>query len=150
MEHGLKDTAFYVQNIFSTLHCCHNFPADSRNAARGARICETSLFPHSVWRCCLHHNLRLTYCDLNKMPSLHTIFFYDFFVKEKFEILICILSQIACQGPFASEPALTQVMPWYQTGDKPLPVPMMANAIFIACLPYYHCSEPLLVTSMCP
>ena len=26
MEHGLKDIAFYVQNIFSTVHSCHNFP----------------------------------------------------------------------------------------------------------------------------
>ena len=34
MEHGLKDIAFYVQN----------FSAGSRQAARGAHICETSLF----------------------------------------------------------------------------------------------------------
>ena len=44
MEHGLKDTAFYVQkHIVNILHSCHNFPAGSRQAARGARICETSL-----------------------------------------------------------------------------------------------------------
>ena len=29
---------------FNTLHSCQNFPAGSRQAARGARICETSLF----------------------------------------------------------------------------------------------------------
>ena len=29
---------------YNTLHSCHNFPAGSRQAARGARICETSLF----------------------------------------------------------------------------------------------------------
>ena len=29
----------------NTLHSCHNFPAGSQQAARGARICETSLLP---------------------------------------------------------------------------------------------------------
>ena len=43
MEHGLKDTVFYVQKHTNTLHSCHNFPAGSRQAARGACICETSL-----------------------------------------------------------------------------------------------------------
>ena len=43
MEHGLKDIAFYVQWTYNTLHSCHNFPAGSRQAARGARICEMSL-----------------------------------------------------------------------------------------------------------
>ena len=47
MEHGLKDIAFYVQNAYNTLHSCHNFPAGSRQATRGARVCETSLF------CCM-------------------------------------------------------------------------------------------------
>ena len=28
---------------YNTLHSCHNFPAGSRQAARCARICETSL-----------------------------------------------------------------------------------------------------------
>ena len=43
MEHGLKVIAFYVQKAYNTLHSCHNFPAGSRQAVRGARICETSL-----------------------------------------------------------------------------------------------------------
>ena len=43
MEHGLKVIAFYVQKAYNTLHSCHNFPAGSRQADRGARICETSL-----------------------------------------------------------------------------------------------------------
>ena len=43
MEHGLKDIALYVQNIYNTLYICHNFPAGSRQAVRGACICETSL-----------------------------------------------------------------------------------------------------------
>ena len=33
----------YVQKAYNTLHSCHNFPAGSRQAARGAHICETSL-----------------------------------------------------------------------------------------------------------
>ena len=44
MEHGLKDIAFYVQKAYNTLPSCHNFPAGSRQAARGAHICETSLY----------------------------------------------------------------------------------------------------------
>ena len=44
MEHWSKDIAFYVQETYNTLHGCHNFPAGSRQAARGARICETSVF----------------------------------------------------------------------------------------------------------
>ena len=43
MEHGLKYITFYVQWTYNTLHSCHNFPAGLRQAARGARICETSL-----------------------------------------------------------------------------------------------------------
>ena len=35
MEHGLKDIAFYVQKHITP---CHNFPAGSRQAARGGRI----------------------------------------------------------------------------------------------------------------
>ena len=42
MEHGLKDISFYVKKN-NILHSCHNFPAGSRQATRGARICETSL-----------------------------------------------------------------------------------------------------------
>ena len=29
---------------YNTLHSCHNFPAGLRQAARGACICETSLY----------------------------------------------------------------------------------------------------------
>ena len=52
MEHGLKDTAFYVQKHIHILHSCHNFPAGSRQAARGARICETSLFNAALTSYC--------------------------------------------------------------------------------------------------
>ena len=50
MEHGLKVIAFYVQKACNTLHRCHNFPACSRQAARGTRICETSLLTEAEWR----------------------------------------------------------------------------------------------------
>ena len=43
MEHRLKDIVFYVKKTHSTLHSCHNFPAGSRQGARGTHICETSL-----------------------------------------------------------------------------------------------------------
>ena len=43
MKHGLKDIAFYVTKTYNTLHSCHNFPAGSRQAAMGARICEMSI-----------------------------------------------------------------------------------------------------------
>ena len=49
MEHGLKDIAFYVKK-YNTLHSCHNFPAGSRQAARGARMCETSLLSDWIIR----------------------------------------------------------------------------------------------------
>ena len=45
MEHEFKDIAFFAQKPYNTLHSCPNFPAGSREAARVARICETSLFP---------------------------------------------------------------------------------------------------------
>ena len=48
MEHGLKYIVFYIQTHTNTLHSCHNFPAGSRQAARGARICETSLLAEHI------------------------------------------------------------------------------------------------------
>ena len=42
MEHGLKYIAVYVKKNIN-LYSCHNFSAGSRQAARGARICETRL-----------------------------------------------------------------------------------------------------------
>ena len=34
--------------IYCTLHSCHNFPAGSRQAARGLRICETSVLGYII------------------------------------------------------------------------------------------------------
>ena len=48
MKHALKYIAFYVKKTYNTLQSCHNFPAGSRQAARGARICETSLLRYRL------------------------------------------------------------------------------------------------------
>ena len=37
-----------LKKPYTTSHSCHNFPAGLREAARGARICETSLFNRHV------------------------------------------------------------------------------------------------------
>ena len=44
MEHGLKVIALYVQKAYNTLHSCHNFPAGSGQAARGALICQKRVY----------------------------------------------------------------------------------------------------------
>ena len=40
----IKRYCVLCSKTYNTLHSCHNFPAGSRQATRGARICETSLF----------------------------------------------------------------------------------------------------------
>ena len=42
-EAWIKRYGVLRSKTYNTLHSCHNFPAGSRQAARGARICETSL-----------------------------------------------------------------------------------------------------------
>ena len=39
----IKIYCVLCSKTYNTLHSCHNFPAGSRQATRGARICETSL-----------------------------------------------------------------------------------------------------------
>ena len=39
----VKRYCVLCSKTYNTLHSCHNFPAGSRQDARGARICETSL-----------------------------------------------------------------------------------------------------------
>ena len=51
MEHGLKDIVFYVQKHISTLGSMLRLPSGSWQAARGARICETCLFPDDISKC---------------------------------------------------------------------------------------------------
>ena len=40
----IKGYCVICSKTYNTLHSCHNFPTGSRQAARGTRICETSLF----------------------------------------------------------------------------------------------------------
>ena len=40
----IKRYGVLCSKTYNTFHSCHNFPAGSRQAARDARICETSLF----------------------------------------------------------------------------------------------------------
>ena len=42
---------------YNTLHSCHNFPAGSRQAARVARICETSLLDYISEAACSQYYL---------------------------------------------------------------------------------------------
>ena len=43
----IKIYCVLCSKAYNTLHSCHNFPAGLRQAARGARICETTLL-HST------------------------------------------------------------------------------------------------------
>ena len=46
----IKRYCVLCPKTYATLHSCHNFPAGSRQAARVARICETSLIIcYTVW-----------------------------------------------------------------------------------------------------
>ena len=49
------------------------------------------------------------------------------FVYEKFWILIKISLEFVPKGPIDNNSTLVQVMAWRQTGDKPLPEPMMTK-----------------------
>ena len=44
----IKRYCISCSKTYNTSHSCHNFPAGLRQAARGARICETSLLWHIV------------------------------------------------------------------------------------------------------
>ena len=44
----IKIYCVLCSKTYNTLHSCHNFPAGSRQAARGVRICETSLLM-AIW-----------------------------------------------------------------------------------------------------
>ena len=46
----IKRYCVFCSKIYNTLHNCHNFPVGSREAARDARICETSLLSQYVPR----------------------------------------------------------------------------------------------------
>ena len=44
----IKRYCVLCSKTYHTLHICHNFPASSRHAARGVRICETSVLHLTV------------------------------------------------------------------------------------------------------
>ena len=43
-------------------------------------------------------------------------------------------------SPIDNKPGLIQVMAWRQTGDKPLPEPMMASLLMHICITQPQCS----------
>ena len=49
------------------------------------------------------------------------------FVNENGRILIQISRKFVPRSPVDNNPALVQVMTWRQTGNKPLPEPMMTH-----------------------
>ena len=51
------------------------------------------------------------------------------FLKENDRIPSQISQKYVPRSPIGNKPALDQVMAWRQTGDKPLPEPMMSQFI---------------------
>ena len=56
-------------------------------------------------------------------------------VEWKVFVLIQILLKSVPEGPVDNMPALFQVMVWHQTGDKPVPNPVMIHFIdaYMSC-----------------
>ena len=73
----------------------------------------------------------LSSCQLNILrPRLNGRYFADYIFKCIFEnenccILFKISLRFVPRGSIGNNPALVHVMAWCQTGDKPLPEPMM-------------------------
>ena len=57
--------------------------------------------------------------------SLAEDIFKRIFLDENDRIPIHISLKFVPRSPIGNKPALVQVMAWHQTGDKPLPEPMM-------------------------
>ena len=55
--------------------------------------------------------------------------FNSIFLNENDGILIQISLKYIPRSPIGNKPALAQVMAWHQTGDKPLPGPMVTQFI---------------------
>ena len=49
------------------------------------------------------------------------------FLNENARILVQISLKFVPRGPIYNKPTMVQVMAWCQTGDKPLPEPMMTQ-----------------------
>ena len=60
-------------------------------------------------------------------------------MNEKFDILIKISLKIVPKGVINIKGALVQVMAWRQTGDKPLPEPMLIQ--FLDAYIYGTCMD---------
>ena len=65
---------------------------------------------------------------MNKMVAiLADCIFKYIFLNENDKIPIQILSKLIPRSPIHNKPALVKVMTWRQTGDKPLPEPMLTQ-----------------------
>ena len=53
--------------------------------------------------------------------------FQHIFMDEKFYILTRISPRFVSKGPIYNDSALVQAIIWHQTGDKPLPEPMLTQ-----------------------
>ena len=60
-------------------------------------------------------------------PILADNIYKCIFLNENDRITIQISLTFVPRGPFDNKPALVQVMAWHQTGDKPLPEPMLTQ-----------------------
>ena len=69
--------------------------------------------------------MQLTHLPLDKMAA--SLADDTFIFNENDRILIQISLKFIPRGPVDIKPALVQVMAWRQTGDKPLPEPMLTQ-----------------------
>ena len=88
--------------------------------------------PKPVMLC--HSKDFLTHLLLDKMAAiLADTIFKCILLNEKFCIVIRISLKFVPKGPIDNKWALVQVMAWRQTGDKPLPGPMMTSSLMHTC-----------------
>ena len=72
--------------------------------------------------------VNITHLPLDKMAAISQMAFSNAFLWiEKFSILIKIVPKLALMGPIEIKSSLVGVMAWRQTGNKPLPEPMMTH-----------------------
>ena len=70
----------------------------------------------------------LTHLPLDKMAAtLADDNFKNIFLNENYKIPIRFSLEFVPSSPIDNKPALVQVMAWRQTGDKPLPEPMLTQ-----------------------
>ena len=86
----------------------------------------------AIWECKMFHNrqapLLSTHLPLDKMAAiLADDIFKCIFLNETYRISIQISLKLVPRSPIDNKPEFVQVMAWRQTGDKPLPEPMMTQ-----------------------